>query len=396
MKYKNIFSWLYLLLACAMLAIGRLYDERLEFFGINFSLILSISFLLLSIPLLFSIKKIKFYSTKRFLYSFLLIVIILTPILFLYFDYEHLGLLKYINFILIVVPLVVIVVETFKYHDVRIFFKILLAFIFVLSLIGLFAGDVTITGRISALGGGPIVFARWMNVGFIILFFINKGAINKKSLLLMLFFLFLSLAAGSRGPIFSLLITFLAYFVLNFQNIFLRFFLYSSLIFSIAFFSGVSSSHIDFGKIDRLVTKDNRSKNARALFALRSLDLVIHYPFGVGLGNWQTYINKVKPTHLLKHEYPHNLVLEVFTELGIFSGILFLFLIIYILFYNYKKMFLYKDHVYSYYPLLFYLQLYLVINSFFSGSLNDSRLLFVIMAMSLIELPLTLNRNNND
>ena len=94
MKYKNIFSLLYLLLACAMLAIGRLYDERLEFFGINLSLILSISFLLFSIPLLFSIKNIKIYSTKRFLYFFLLIVIILTPILFMYFDYENLGLIK--------------------------------------------------------------------------------------------------------------------------------------------------------------------------------------------------------------------------------------------------------------------------------------------------------------
>ena len=59
-------------------------------------------------------------------------------------------------------------------------------------------------------------------------------------------------------------------------------------------------------------------------------------------------------------------------------------------------MYLYKDYEYSFYPLLFYLQLYLVVNSFFSGSLNDSRLLFVIMAMILIELPLTLNRNNND
>ena len=396
MKYKNIFAWLYLLLACAMLAVGRLYDERLEFYGLNLSLILSISFLFLSIPLLFSIKKIKIYSTKRLLYSFLLIVIILTPILFLYFDYEYLGLLKYINFVLIVVPLVVIVVETFRYKDVRIFFKILLGFIFVLSLIGLFAGDVTITGRISALGGGPIVFARWMNVGFIILFFMHKGKINKKNLLLMLFFLFLSLAAGSRGPILSLLITFLVYFIFNFKRLFVPVFVYSFFIFSFAFFSDLSPSKLNFGKIERLVTKDNRSQNARAVFALRSFDLMQHYPFGVGLGNWQIYINKIRPTHLLKHEYPHNLVLEIFTELGFFSGILFLSLLIYILFYNYKKMYLYMNNEYSFYPLLFYLQFYLVINSFFSGSLNDSRLLFIIMAMSLIELPLSLNRNNND
>ena len=59
-------------------------------------------------------------------------------------------------------------------------------------------------------------------------------------------------------------------------------------------------------------------------------------------------------------------------------------------------MFLYVNHEHSFYPLLFYLQLYLVINSFFSGSLNDSRLLFVIMALSLIELPLTLKKINND
>ncbi|MGY8932524.1 MAG: hypothetical protein ACKVH2_07420, partial [Flavobacteriales bacterium] len=161
MKYKNSFSWIYILLACAMLAIGRLYDERLEFFGINLSIILSITFLVFSIPLLFSIKNIVIYSTKRFFYYFLLILLILPPILFLYFDYEDLGLIKYFNFIFIVVPLVIIVLETFKYNDVRIFFKILLGFIFLLSLIGFFAGDVTATGRISALGGGPIVFARW-------------------------------------------------------------------------------------------------------------------------------------------------------------------------------------------------------------------------------------------
>ena len=396
MKYKNSFSWIYILLACAMLAIGRLYDERLEFFGINLSIILSITFLVFSIPLLFSIKNIVIYSTKRFFYYFLLILIILPPILFLYFDYEDLGLIKYFNFIFIVVPLVIIVLETFKYNDVRIFFKILLGFIFLLSLIGFFAGDVTATGRISALGGGPIVFARWMNIGLIILFFIKQSSINKKSILLMLFFLVLSLAAGSRGPIFSLAITFAVYFFLNFQKVFLRVLFFSFLIASIAFFSGINTSILGIGKTERLVTKDNRSKNARMVFASRSFDLMSHYPLGVGLGNWQVYANKIKPTHLLKHQYPHNLVLEIFVELGIISGILFLILLLKILFYNYKKMYLNKNNEHSFYPLLFYLQFYLIINSFFSGSLNDSRLLFVIMAMILIELPLTLNRNNND
>ena len=43
---------------------------------------------------------------------------------------------------------------------------------------------------------------------------------------------------------------------------------------------------------------------------------------------------------------------------------------------------------------LFYLQLFLLFNSFFSGDLNDSRLLFVIISISLISKPLLKNRIN--
>ena len=394
MKIKNIFSWIYILLACAMLAIGRVYDERLEFFGINLSIIFSVSFLLLSIPLLFSIKRVKHFNTKRLFYYFLAITIIFPPILCSYFDYDDFGFEKYFNFIFIVIPLVIIVIETFKYNDVRIFFKILSGFIIALSLIGLFVVS-TSSDRLSVLGGGPIVFARWMNIGLIILFFIKQSSINKKSILLMLFFLVLSLAAGSRGPVFSLAITFAVYFFLNFQKVFLRVLFFSFLIASIAVFSGINTSILGIGKTERLVTKDNRSKNARMVFASRSFDLMSHYPLGVGLGNWQVYANKIKPTHLLKHQYPHNLILEIFAELGIISGILFLILLLKILFYNYKKMYLNKNNEHSFYPLLFYLQFYLIINSFFSGSLNDSRLLFVVMAMSLIEIPLILKAKKN-
>jgi len=394
MRIKNIFSWIYILLACAMLAIGRLYDERLEFFGINLSVILSISFLLLSIPLLFSIKRVKLFNTKRLFYYFLLVILILPLILCLYLNYDAFGVKKYFNFIFIVIPLVIIVIETFKYNDVRIFFKILLGFIIALSLIGLFVVS-TSSDRLSVLGGGPIVFARWMNIGLIILFFIKQSRINKKNILLMLFFLVLSLAAGSRGPVLSLVITFAVYFFLNFQKVFLRVLFSLSLIGSIAFFSGINTSILDIGKTERLVTKDNKSKNARMVFASRSFDLMSHYPLGVGLGNWQVYANKIKPTHLLKHQYPHNLVLEIFSELGIISGILFLILLLKILFYNYKKMYLNKNNEHSFYTLLFYLQLYLISNSFFSGSLNDSRLLFVVMAMSLIETSLILKAKKN-
>ncbi|MBT6169769.1 MAG: O-antigen ligase family protein, partial [Flavobacteriaceae bacterium] len=188
---------------------------------------------------------------------------------------------------------------------------------------------------------------------------------------------------------------FAVYFFLNFQKVFLRVLFSLSLIGSIVFFSGINTSILGIGKTERLVTKGNTSIDARMVFVSRSVDLILHYPLGVGLGNWQVYANKIKPTHLLKHQYPHNLVLEIFAELGIISGILFLILLLKILFYNYKKMYLNKNNEHSFYPLLFYLQLYLMSNSFFSGSLNDSRLLFVVMAMSLIETSLILKVKKN-
>jgi len=150
-------------------------------------------------------------------------------------------------------------------------------------------------------------------------------------------------------------------------------------------------SVLDVGKTERLITKDSRSKNARLVFIYRSFDLMKVYPLGVGLGNWQIYANKYDATHLLKHQYPHNLILEIFVELGFITGALFIILLLKVLFFSYKRMLKYNHQGNTFYPLLFYLKFYLILNSFFSGSLVDSRFLFVIMAMILIDPPAKLN-----
>ena len=248
--------------------------------------------------------------------------------------------------------------------------------------------------RLSVLGGGPIVFARWMNVGIIIIFFLQKR-LSFKFIFLMLFFLILSLAAGSRGPILSLIVTALLYCVLNFKKLFLPIIV---LLISIGFIittTQFKTSFLNVGKTKRLITKDSRSKNARLVFIYRSFDLIKVYPLGVGLGNWQTYANKFDAKHLLKHQYPHNLILEIFVELGLVTGILFLIVLIKLIFFSYNRMQKYNSLQNTFFPLLFYLQFYLILNSFFSGSLVDSRLLFVIMAMILIYNPANLNLNFN-
>ena len=137
----------------------------------------------------------------------------------------------------------------------------------------------------------------------------------------------LSLASGSRGPILSFLLTILVFFVLNFRRSFINVFLVSIFL-SILFTLITLNKMDDVGKADRLLTKNKTSKNVRLEFASRSLELVYKYPFGVGIGNWQEYCNQSQPHHLLRHEYPHNLLLEIFVELGILGGLIFLYLLI--------------------------------------------------------------------
>jgi len=389
MKATNYFFQIFILLACGMLAIGRLYDERLEFFEINISLVMSIAFFLFSIPILFSIKKIKLYNTKSLYYLFLLVILFLSPILALNYGYDIFGIQKYFNFILIVLPVVFIVIEKFNYKEVKFFFKVMLYFIAVLSILGCLV-VMTSSDRLSVLGGGPIVFARWMNIGIIIIFFLKKR-FSIKFTFLMLFFFMLSLAAGSRGPILSLCITILLYLFLNFRKLILPILVLFISIGLIFITTNFKKSVLDVGKTERLITKDSRSKNARLVFIYRSFDLMKVYPLGVGLGNWQIYANNYDATHLLKHQYPHNLILEIFVELGFITGALFIILLLKVLFFSYKRMLKYNHQENTFYPLLFYLKFYLILNSFFSGSLVDSRFLFVIMAMVLIDPPAKLN-----
>lgn len=284
MKIKEVISWGFILLASVMIFIGRIYDERLEILDINFSIILSGSFILFALPILFSFRSIKLTPTKRWFYSFLS-VIIFSPILWAFYDVVDYGFEKYLNFLILIIPLLVILVEKFNYDDVNKLINVLIWFIITLSLIGLFivAGS---NERLSVLGGGPIVFARWMIVGILILFFIKKKQKIKTNWLLMLLFLVLSLATGSRGPVYALLITFCVYVFLNFQKIIIKIIAIIFVAFSFIMLFGLADGMLDLGKTDRLVTKDSTSKNIRLRFVKRSLEITTHYPMGVGIGNW--------------------------------------------------------------------------------------------------------------
>jgi O-antigen ligase len=396
MSAKTINSWIFLFFSCALLAIGRVYDERLEIAEINLGIFLSVIYLVSVIFMLFSIKKTILSKSKVLFYSFYLLALLMTPILWLVFDVTDYGFEKAINFWLIVIPISVVIAEKYERKDVLNTFYILLAVTCLLALLSFFGPSITerADGRMTALGGGPIVFARWMGFGIITLLFlpVKIKYIYKYSLILIFFIL--ALATGSRGPILGLFLTGFVYVFLNFNRVIVRISLGVFLVISVLVFSGVEKQIAKLGNSKRVfmnISKKGGSKQStstRTNLAIGSFLLLQNYPLGVGAGNWQLITNKLSPTHLMPLEYPHNLVLEVACEYGIQTVLLLLLLFLYVFHLSYHKMIKYKNDKTSFYPLLFYLFLFFFFNSLVSGMLNDSRLLFVIISCIIIHKPL--------
>jgi O-antigen ligase len=400
MKFKNLITLLFLFSASAELAIGRLFDERLSIFGINVSVVLSLIFVITSILFIASIKKVVMSKAKKLLFVFYALIVIVTPILWSIFGFNEFGFLKFINFIVITIPISIIVLECLSFHEIKNLFIILLALVFVLcffAITGIFETPRP-DGRISILGGGPITFARWMGYGVIALYFlpIKKAYFLRFSFIIL--FLIYSVVSGSRGPFTILLLIFMLYFFLNFRKIFLRFSILFSIIIAVFLFSNISKDISELGRTDRVflnVAKkggSNQSTQTRFELADRSLNLIKVYPFGIGAGNWQEIANRYDSTHLMAHEYPHNLIFEIMNEYGVFVGILFLLFILHVSYSSYAKM-KNNTHVNSLYPFLFYLWIFLLLNAMLSGSLDDSRLLFITSCSILVNSPLTLKED---
>jgi len=401
MKGNAFFSWAFMFSACALLAIGRVYDDRLVIAGINLVVIVSVVYLISVLILFSSIKKTVFSKSKILLYSFYLLVLITGPMLWLIFDITEFGFEKFINFWLIIVPVSIIVIEKYNRVDVLKTFYILLGvscFLALLSSVGL-SISARDDGRMAALGGGPIVFARWMGFGILSLLFLPiriKGFY--KYLVIVLFFI-LALASGSRGPILALFLTGFIFVILNFNKVIVKIGFVFLLLFSLLLFPGVGnkiSKVVGFERVFMNVSKKGGSKQStstRTNLAIGSFILLQNYPLGVGAGNWQALSNEIRPTHMMPLEYPHNLLLEVACEYGIQTLLLLLLLLLFVLNLSYKKMIKFQNDKTSLYPLLFYLLLFFFLNSLVSGMLNDSRLLFVIISFIIIPKPLIYSEN---
>jgi len=396
MLFKNLYSWSYILLAAAMIAIGRVYDERIEVFGVNFSIILSVLYIITSIPLLVSIRSIVLFPLKRLLYGFYFLIVFLTPILWLYYGFPletkvAPGFERYYNFILIVIPITIILIEKATEKEIHRFLHVLFILVFALSFLAAFGIQQTAneSNRLSVLGGGAIIFARWLGFGIIYLFFSRRLNPAFRIIFILLFVAFM-LATGSRGPILSLLLVSLAYLFFTFNRNFLK---VGAFIFVLLIAFPVLKSSLDIsklGNVDRILMNfsshgiKKQSTSARVVFNARSIDLVKNHPFGVGAGNWQMMANKEHPDHLIRHEYPHNIFLEIFSEYGLLTGVVFFLLIIRVL---YKCIFRISSYSQEQgeYIMVYYLFLFYFLNAMVSGMLVDSRLMFLIIGLIICD-----------
>ena len=396
MRFKYLFSWIFIFSSCALLAIGRLYDARLTLINLNLPVLFSAIYFISSVFLFFSIRKIVISKTKGLFYLFYLLVFFTTPLLWIIFDVTEYGLMRFVNFFFIVVPISVIILERYSRKDVLNTLYVLLAVAVFLSLIGLFglSASERTDGRMATLGGGPIVFGRWMGFGIISLFLLPlKVKKTYKYVLIVILFL-LALASGSRGPVLALFLTAIVYVFLNFNKIIIKVILLVFLLVSVLFTSELGNEISELGNSKRVfmnIAKKGGSKQStstRSNLGIGAFLLLQNYPLGVGAGNFQPIVNKIRPTHLIASEYPHNLILEVACEYGLQTAFVLLLLLLYVFYLSYYKMIKYTSEVDSLYPLLFYLFLFLFLNSLVSGMLNDSRLLFVIMSFIIINKPL--------
>ena len=382
---RKVLIFLFILFASAMLAIGRFYDSRLEIYGFNLTILLSFFYCIFCIALFLTKKSIKISVLKLLQYLFYFSIIVSNLILWMFYDVQEYGVIKFVNLLLITIPISIIVSEYFKIKDRNFFIYILLSISVFLLLIAIFNFSSLSSTRSGVLGGGPIVLSRWLCFGALILFFHPR--IKNFRLLYVTIFLVMSLFTGSRGPFFSFLFVMFIYLLINFRRIFLKVLFVLSLLVSIIFISGLYNKLAEYKTVSRIFMNLNKGgmnkSTGRSILYKTSVNEFLSHPFGVGSGNFVEYSDKRIYLKNKKLFYPHNIFLEIFTEFGLFSGLLFFIYIFYSTIKSYKLNI--KDRNNDYGNLLFYTFAFLILNSMISGDLNDARLLLVFIPLMSIE-----------
>jgi len=243
-------------------------------------------------------------------------------------------------------------------------------------------------GRMSAFGGGPNVFVRVVSSGVFASLYLSIKQGSLRWLAVIPLFLVTALASGSRGGILALLITQIFVLLLiipkyiNISKMFLGS-LVSLTILIISYPLYINNTFLSFFNRRYVeLTFRERYFSYRNIFYENALYLFLRKPlFGVGLdGYHQTFGDPFV--------YPHNIILHIMSEGGIFGLILLSFILLSVILQWFRIRSLEHDF-------LFALGLLYFIASLFSGGLYDTRFIWFMWALYMMT-PLVDTNNKND
>ena len=345
--------------------VGRIYDPRLSIYGFNIILFINL------LPIIFAFYYILYKRKidKKFSFYFLLIILITTYsfILFNYYgtnNIDNYSINKIIYLFLVLTPLIF-----YKYINgldknfyYALFFACFVFFIFGISRIN---GD---SERMAIFGGGPIVFSRWICIFLILCFNFIKNNILKWTFVSLS--LLLIIKSGSKGPFLFLVISILYKYTKDFS---FKTFLYGIIIFYILYLSFDFVIQLLGSRLSSLFSVDlvDASSSIKRLDRWRmAIRVFLENPFGVGFGNYVPVTKSIEANDFYIAEYPHNLFLELISELGVF-GVGLVFVLIFKIFkmLNNPNIKLVEKQ----------LLIFLFLNSMVSGDIMDSRFLFLFL-----------------
>jgi len=345
------------------------------------------------------LKKIKLFLPPKQIFMPYLLLIFLAILSLLYTPSPLYGSEKLFRFLFITSVSFIFPLLIFKDKDSYV------RFLIVLIMLTLIMGFDIITGGLKpgefsfygALGANYLAVGRISGIAvlsIITLIFVLK----KKSLKIFLFLIILVpifniLIAGGRGPLLSLAISILILFMYlvlhsfkllrrdimvkkNYLNIILVMFLLIFISFLLIIFCKdflVST----FYRLSLLENLEGRSIETRISMYRTALISIYNFPqnmIGVGIGGFSYIYNRSD-----MRIYPHNIFLEILSELGILGMFLFTFIILFslrVVSSNIKG----ANNVNYYLNLGVLLNfIFMFLNSQFSGDINDNRLLFTFL-----------------
>lgn len=335
----------------------------------NLAFILITKLVLLTFNLIFSFYIINKHSLKLNIHLSFLILFLIYSFLSMTYSPNQSNASKKLLLMLNIIPFGIMGYLIYDdNNNLDKFLKLLLILFVPLIFISIIIRpfDATQTYSFSFSRWSHVLFSRFIGAAFILSLF-SKLNYKYKAIILSILLLGL-LYSGARGPLLFILLLLVYYIIRNYKNnntikiLFLIFF-----VIAIFFFFFINFSN---KRILELLMINNFLKSDGVVVRIASWGIAIkmfldNYIFGAGLGGFDTNLYSELGAQL---HYPHNIILEVLSELGIFGFILFSIIMIFTL----HKLKSYPKEIFILFLFSFYLAL-------FSKDLSSNPFLFSLV-----------------